>query len=84
MKYTAKHWDITIHIIDVLIAALIIFSGWLAWYLFRLGRKAELPFVFLMLFGMRALLVFRNAAKKEKKKAEEVESKTPDVNEISK
>jgi hypothetical protein len=84
MKYTAKHWGITIHLIDILIVALIIFSGWLAWYLFRLGRKAELPFVLLMLFGMRALLVFRNAAKKEKKKAEEVESNILDVTEVSK
>jgi TRAP-type C4-dicarboxylate transport system permease small subunit len=84
MKYTAKHWAITIRIADVLIVGLVLFIAWLTWSLYHETGVIRMPLGFSSVLWFAVFVVLRVIAKNEKKKAEDAEAKESAAKEISK
>lgn len=77
MRYTAKHWTITIRFADSLGLFLLLFIGYLTWSLYQQSGKISVPVHPSMLLSIAVFFVIRGIAVKERKKALEAESVDP-------
>lgn len=73
MKYTARHWKLTIRVLDALFVWLLLFGAWLTWDFYRLSGEVRFPFHVYHLLSFAVFFSIRSLAKKEKKKAEQAE-----------
>jgi hypothetical protein len=75
MKYTSKHWAITIRILDLLVVALVLSIAWLTWSLYRQSGVVRMPLDYSSVLCIPVFLALRGVAKREKKKAEDAQAK---------
>ena len=74
MKYTARQWKLATRFVDALFVGLLLFGAWLTWDFYQLSGKVRFPFHAYHLLSLVVFFVMRSIAKKEERKAEQVEA----------